>query len=37
MHCVPFHNRPVSEVRALLADRGLDIQVPSAAHMQEGP
>ncbi|MEV6861015.1 hypothetical protein AB0M44_08415 [Streptosporangium subroseum] len=23
MHCVPFHNRPVSEVRAMLEERGL--------------
>ncbi|MFC7647357.1 hypothetical protein ACFQX6_47710 [Streptosporangium lutulentum] len=26
MHCVPFRNKPVGEVRALLKDRGLDIQ-----------
>ncbi|MFF3669763.1 hypothetical protein [Microtetraspora malaysiensis] len=26
MHCVPFYNKPVSEVRALLKERGLDIQ-----------
>ncbi|MEV4369905.1 hypothetical protein AB0J71_22740 [Nonomuraea sp. NPDC049637] len=26
MHCAPYYNRPVSEVRALLKDRGVDIQ-----------
>ncbi|MEV4245271.1 hypothetical protein AB0J63_17915 [Streptosporangium canum] len=26
MHCVPFYNKPVSEVRALLTERRLDIQ-----------
>ncbi|MET8002944.1 hypothetical protein [Nonomuraea glycinis] len=26
MHCVPFYNKPVSEVRALLKERRLDIQ-----------
>ncbi|RSN01155.1 hypothetical protein DMB42_39890 [Nonomuraea sp. WAC 01424] len=26
MHCVPFHNSPVSEVRGLLKARGLDVQ-----------
>ncbi|WP_371778515.1 hypothetical protein [Streptosporangium subroseum] len=26
MHCVPFYNKPVSEVRALLTERSLDIQ-----------
>ncbi|MFI9593495.1 hypothetical protein [Nonomuraea sp. NPDC052265] len=26
MHCAPYHNRPVSEVRALLKDRGVDVQ-----------
>ncbi|YCK33120.1 hypothetical protein ACNF49_03155 [Actinomadura sp. ATCC 39365] len=26
MHCAPYHNRPVSEVRALLKARGVDVQ-----------
>ncbi|MFI7691405.1 hypothetical protein ACIBQ6_20205 [Nonomuraea sp. NPDC049655] len=26
MHCAPYYNRPVSEVRTLLRDRGVDIQ-----------
>ncbi|MEV0422801.1 hypothetical protein [Streptosporangium canum] len=26
LHCVPFYNKPAGEVRALLKDRGLDIQ-----------
>ena len=26
MHCVPFYNKPVSEVRVLLKERHLDIQ-----------
>ncbi|MEU5859807.1 hypothetical protein ABZ815_01435 [Nonomuraea sp. NPDC047529] len=26
MHCAPFHNRPVGEVRALLKARGVDVQ-----------